>query len=557
MKATLVRCIRLVLLGSLVSVGALAGCSVAAVGEEHEACELEPQTLMPQSLEGSEPDQDGDEPIASTSEALSSVSCKTRGDTGYRSGSAFKIKVVTVDGKPVELATANAYMKMAQAAAKSGVQIRVVSGFRTMAEQQRLYQCYLCKCCNGGNLAARPGYSNHQSGHALDLNASSPGVYSWLANNAGKFGFKRTVPSENWHWEFWGKDPGGACGGKTLKAKLSKKWSNAQRYRGKKADYVVCKGDKFKMSLTFKNKGTATWRDVEGRGKNIGSDVFLSTASGKKDKLTGAKRFSVKKNKNSKVSGSRKAGNCTSKNGCRKTTFISGGMLATAPNKPGIYESKWRLRDYSKEHGKKSKAFGPKATVRVKVMACEPQNPDACGCRVWCSDGSGHKVTAKVTRDRDCRDIGQTVCKPAAYLSHHFAACAPPPPPPGTGGTSGTGGGSTAPMNLAGGDELVGEMSSELEEAAEEDGEDNAVDLGEGSEGTVGEETGEEPEFEDDGFDGDEEGLSRGEASEGAASCSVASAPGNTTGGAGALLGLGAVALLWSRRRALTVRSGR
>ena len=34
---------------------------------------------------------------------------------------------------------------------------------------------------------------------------------TWLANNAGRFGFKRTVPSENWHYEFTGKDPGGPC----------------------------------------------------------------------------------------------------------------------------------------------------------------------------------------------------------------------------------------------------------------------------------------------------------------------------------------------------------
>jgi LAS superfamily LD-carboxypeptidase LdcB len=109
------------------------------------------------------------------------------------------MKVVTIDGKPVEKRTADAFLRMRKAASQDGVQIRIVSGFRSYAEQDRLYKLYLA---GRGNLAARPGYSNHQDGHALDLNASAPGVYSWLSRRARSFGFIRTVPSENWHWEY-------------------------------------------------------------------------------------------------------------------------------------------------------------------------------------------------------------------------------------------------------------------------------------------------------------------------------------------------------------------
>jgi hypothetical protein len=79
-----------------------------------------------------------------------------------------------------------------------------------MEEQEYFYMCGPdgCCCCNSCNLAAAPGYSNHQSGRALDLTVSS-----WLANNAARFGFKRTVPSEAWHYEFFGNDPGGPCDG--------------------------------------------------------------------------------------------------------------------------------------------------------------------------------------------------------------------------------------------------------------------------------------------------------------------------------------------------------
>ena len=142
------------------------------------------------------------------------VTCNYRQDTGYSGGSPFAITVVSADGKPAEVATANAYAVMQAAAAQAGVNLVVVSGFRTMSEQQYLYSCYVNCNCNSCNLAAKPGTSNHQSGHALDLNTSSAGVYNWLSANGARFGFKRTVPSEIWHWEWWGGGPGGGpCGG--------------------------------------------------------------------------------------------------------------------------------------------------------------------------------------------------------------------------------------------------------------------------------------------------------------------------------------------------------
>lgn len=118
--------------------------------------------------------------------------------TGYSRGRAKKICITTVGGKQVEINTAKAYVRMRDAAKRDGVTLVVVSGFRTMQKQRELYALYKR---GRGNLAAPPGYSNHQSGLALDLNARAPGVYAWLTRNGAKFGFIRTVPSENWHWE--------------------------------------------------------------------------------------------------------------------------------------------------------------------------------------------------------------------------------------------------------------------------------------------------------------------------------------------------------------------
>jgi hypothetical protein len=147
--------------------------------------------------------------MSSTRQKHGDYDCLERMDTGYVSGDAFPIMVVTVDGEPAERESANAYWVMKQAALLDGIDLHISSGFRTWAEQEYFYNCYLNQNCNNGNLAAPPGYSNHQSGHAFDLNTSVNGVLTWLNNNGARFGFERTVSSEPWHWEWWGGGPGG------------------------------------------------------------------------------------------------------------------------------------------------------------------------------------------------------------------------------------------------------------------------------------------------------------------------------------------------------------
>lgn len=120
-----------------------------------------------------------------------------RPTTGYSRGNPTRICVVTVEGKLIEVNTARAYEAMRNAARAAGISISLTSGFRTMDQQRYLYNLYLS---GRGNLAARPGYSNHQSGLALDL-GRGPGGQTWLDRNASRYGFRRTVPSEPWHWE--------------------------------------------------------------------------------------------------------------------------------------------------------------------------------------------------------------------------------------------------------------------------------------------------------------------------------------------------------------------
>jgi LAS superfamily LD-carboxypeptidase LdcB len=151
-----------------------------------------------------------------------------------------KIDLITIDGEQVERQTGMQFRAMQQAAAKDGINLTISSGFRTMEEQQVLYALYLGKIAkNGdtgaaskfaklrvsvaaslrpaldtafkkadGNLAATPGFSNHQNGVAVDIGVrssfSSP-EYLWLAKNASRFGFTNTGKDfpqpEPWHWE--------------------------------------------------------------------------------------------------------------------------------------------------------------------------------------------------------------------------------------------------------------------------------------------------------------------------------------------------------------------
>lgn len=126
-----------------------------------------------------------------------------RATVGYRASQPFVMAVVDLapEGKvQAEVQTASAFLRMRDAARRDGVDLAVVSGYRTNEQQEDLFRLYRR---GRGPLAARPGTSNHQSGHALDLDMTLTGATRWLKRHARGFGFKRTVPSERWHWEHW------------------------------------------------------------------------------------------------------------------------------------------------------------------------------------------------------------------------------------------------------------------------------------------------------------------------------------------------------------------
>jgi zinc D-Ala-D-Ala carboxypeptidase len=96
---------------------------------------------------------------------------------------------------------AAAFEQMYAEAREAGLWLWVISGHRSWAAQKYLYRLYRKGL---GPRAARPGRSNHQRGTAVDISVRNTTTltYEWLATHACRFGFRRTVSSEPWHWEY-------------------------------------------------------------------------------------------------------------------------------------------------------------------------------------------------------------------------------------------------------------------------------------------------------------------------------------------------------------------
>lgn len=94
-------------------------------------------------------------------------------------------------------------------AAADGVRIKVTSGWRSPAQQERLIRYYTRKV--GSRTAAYRwalpvDQSRHVSGEAVDLRSGA----AWLRSHGADFGLCRRYRSEPWHFEML-TAPGGGC----------------------------------------------------------------------------------------------------------------------------------------------------------------------------------------------------------------------------------------------------------------------------------------------------------------------------------------------------------
>lgn len=124
-------------------------------------------------------------------------------------------------GSGLTTETMNAFNKMRDDAKKEGLTIYISSGFRSYNKQNTLYNNYVARDGKkeADTYSARPGYSEHQTGLAFDVNTISSAFddtkeAKWLANNCYKYGFILRYPKgkdketgymyESWHFRYIG-----------------------------------------------------------------------------------------------------------------------------------------------------------------------------------------------------------------------------------------------------------------------------------------------------------------------------------------------------------------
>lgn len=121
-------------------------------------------------------------------------------------GGGYGGPLVYRDGEGMRPDVATAFDRMVAAAARSGIDLLVVSGFRSDAEQAALFAAN-----PDPQWVAPPGRSLHRCATELDL--SPEAAYAWLAANAGRFGFLQRYFWEPWHFGFTaGPGPCSAAG---------------------------------------------------------------------------------------------------------------------------------------------------------------------------------------------------------------------------------------------------------------------------------------------------------------------------------------------------------
>jgi len=113
---------------------------------------------------------------------------------------------------------------MLKDAERDGLDLRIISAFRSFDEQAQLKGQYTVQYGTGANtFSADQGYSEHQLGTTVDVSTDQLGTsftsidqteaFSWLEKNAHKYGFILSYPQNNqyyqyepWHWRFVGRD---------------------------------------------------------------------------------------------------------------------------------------------------------------------------------------------------------------------------------------------------------------------------------------------------------------------------------------------------------------
>lgn len=132
----------------------------------------------------------------------------------------------SVAGKYLVNVAKISFESLAKKASEEGLKIRAVSTYRSYSYQTTLYNNYVSQdgVENADKYSARPGFSEHQTGLAVDIdnkvssynNFENTKEFSWMKENAHKYGFILRYPKdkeyitgyiyEPWHYRYVGID---------------------------------------------------------------------------------------------------------------------------------------------------------------------------------------------------------------------------------------------------------------------------------------------------------------------------------------------------------------
>jgi hypothetical protein len=118
------------------------------------------------------------------------------GAPGFGHGGGYDGPLDYRQGKPMRPDVAVAFDRMAAAARReAGLYLSVTSGFRSDAEQAKLFAAH-----PDPKWVAPAGESLHR--YATELDLGPPAAHGWLAANAPRFGFLRRYAWEPWHFGY-------------------------------------------------------------------------------------------------------------------------------------------------------------------------------------------------------------------------------------------------------------------------------------------------------------------------------------------------------------------
>jgi D-alanyl-D-alanine carboxypeptidase len=151
------------------------------------------------------------------------------GHRPYSEAPRSDLKPITADGRiQLRTAAADSYLAMEAAARADGVVLAVISGFRSVEDQQSIFFEVKAQrnqdASQRAEVSAPPGYSEHHTGYAVDLgDANVPAThlsprfentaaFRWLEEHAARFNFELSftranvqgIAYEPWHWRYVG-----------------------------------------------------------------------------------------------------------------------------------------------------------------------------------------------------------------------------------------------------------------------------------------------------------------------------------------------------------------